>query len=435
MQISKCIGIISDIAWSFFLPLMLILGIYLSIKTFYLIRKKHFEDIETVEKVDIITPAAVGLGNMIGTSAIIGGVGSLSKLVAAGQIHFEAIIFWALIGSIIMLLVTYSEVFCSKVMNKMPKHYISYFLSPALSHAYCIAFILLYVFGFSGYQFSGIDAVATAISFNFFNYNLSILQRYIFIIFPMIIFLFIIFLYKKHSIIIRTMSSMISLALLAYSSFFIAFVLNTFYYISDFFEQMYLGIMNPVNAATGIPLGLIFGMQRILCAAETGLGSMPMVAYEANTKPKDAALIAFIPSLIVVFISSVIPSYICSYGVAKGFINFPAGSLDRLIGFFNTALNVTGSFGLILLCFFILFSALTTILGSYLFIQKLLNISENNSLILYFIIIFIAGILSVCGFNIIFDLVDLLLFVVCGINMCALVRFIKQENFKFGKEE
>ena len=46
-----------------------------------------------------------------------------------------------------------------------------------------------------------------------------------------------------------------------------------------------------------------------------------------------------------------------------------------------------------------------------------------TNIIIYIIAIFSAGTLAVFGFNIVFDVVDLLLFVVCAINMAALTVF------------
>ncbi len=422
------IGTISNTVWPFFLPFMLIVGAYTAINAIFKVKKVSSLPCKLHPK-NIIGPASISLGNMIGTGAIIGVMGSLSKLVGSGQANFEAMAIWALIGACIMVPVSYSEVLCSKIMQKTPKEYIAFLLSPKLAFVYMVSFAALYIFGFGGFQFSGIDTVVTIVTEMYLDIKLSQVQRYLFIIIPMIAFVSGIVLTKKHEIFINSMTYMIGTAVVMYFIFFITFVIKTNAYIPTFVGHMIEGLTNPVSAMIGMPTGFILGMQRVLQTAETGLGSLSMAAQEADSKPREAAAIALIPSIITICVSSVITSYICSYGVRNGIITLPAGSLERLSGYFNTAQAVTGKFGLFVLCAFTLLSALTTLLGSYFFLSKLFKNSENTNIAIYMAIILTSGTLAVFGFNIVFDAVDLLLFVVCGIHVVSLSVFVTK-NYK-----
>ena len=114
-------------------------------------------------------------------------------------------------------------------------------------------------------------------------------------------------------------------------------------------------------------------------------------------------------------------------GLSKGIIKYPADSVDRLAGYFETATYITGNFGLIVLSLFTVLSALTTLLGSYFFLNQLFQNKENTNIAIYLVIMITAGTLAVFGFNIIFDAVDLLLFVVGGINVTALAVFVTKK--------
>src|SRR5699024_9537826 len=113
---------------------------------------------------NVIGPASISLGAMVGTGAIVGVLGAISKLYTAGQHNIEAIALWALIGGCIMIPVSYSEAVNSKIMKKGPREYISDLITPKLGFFYAISIVALVVFGFGGFQFSGIDSVFTIIA-------------------------------------------------------------------------------------------------------------------------------------------------------------------------------------------------------------------------------------------------------------------------------
>lgn len=420
--LEKIIGTLSNVIWPVFLPCILILGAYLSIRIFTRIQGSTTRK-SKVRLTNLIGPASISLGAMIGTGAIIGVLGSLSNLVSQGQTHLEAMAIWALIGAVIMVPVSYSETLCSKIMGKTPKEYIEMLLSKKFSFIYAVGFAALYIFGFGGFQFSGMDSVFTIITGQYMDIALSEMQRFLFIVVPIIIIVAGIVLTKKHDLFINAMTYMIGTAVAAYFIFFMLFIIKTRSHIPVYFEGMLEGIKNPVNAMLGVPLGFILGMQRVIQTAETGLGALAMSAQESDSEPREAAMISLLPTVVTILVSIVVTTYIASYGMTNGIIQLPASSVERLEHFFMTASSVTGIFGLIVLCMFTVLSGLTTLLGSYYFLTVLFNNKENTNIAIYLALIITAGTLAVFGFNIVFDAVDLLLFVVGGINVTALAVF------------
>lgn len=438
LQLEHAITAISEAVWPVFIPFMLIVGATMAIRSIFIIQKQATTPSKLNMK-NVIGPASISLGAMIGTGAIIGVLGALSKLSANGQPFIESMAIWALLGSAVMLPVSYSETLNSKIMKKTPKEYISSLLHPSLGKLYAVAFVALAVFGFGGFQFSGIDSVAATILGEEFGIELSLVQRYLFIVVPVIIVVALLVLSKKHELFMNAMTYMIGTAVVGYFIFFIMFVFKTSDYIPVFFDRMIQGLSNPVGAMFGVPLGLILGMQKVLQTAETGLGALAMAAQEADTEPREAAMISLLPTGVTVFVSIVVTSYIASYGVNAGTLHLvdetgaAASTVQRLAGYFATAEHVVGIFGLIVLSAFTVLSALTTILGSYYYMTKLFKQNPiNQNIAIYLALVVLAGTLAVFGANVVFEAVDLLLFVLCGINVTALAVFTFKhwEQFK-----
>ena len=369
---------------------------------------------------------------MIGTGAIIGVLGALSKFFHSGEVNVESMAIWALIGACIMVPVSYAETLNSKIMGKSPKEYIGDLISPKLGMVYAVCFVALAVFGFGGFQFSGIDSVAKLVASTYMSMDLTLVQRYLFIVVPVLVVVAALVLSKKHEIFMNAMTYMIGTAVVGYFAFFTLFVIKTSGYIPTYFAHILEGMTNPVNGFAGITLGFVLGMQKVLQTAETGLGALAMAAQEADTQPREAAMISLIPTVVTVVVSIVVTSYIASYGINAGLITFEGGAAERLAEYFFTAQEVTGMFGLIVLCAFTVLSALTTILGSYYYTTKLFKKnSVNKNIAIYLILIVAAGTLAVFGADVVFEAVDLLLFVLCGINVTALAIFTIKEWKKY----
>ena len=157
-----------------------------------------------------------------------------------------------------------------------------------------------------------------------------------------------------------------------------------------------------------------------------------MAAQEADTQPREAAVISLIPTIVTVIVAMVVTSYVASYGLSEGIITFQGGATQRLAEYLYTAKDVTGMFGLVALSAFTVLSALTTILGSYYYTTKLFKKNHiNKNIAIYLTLIVAAGTLAVFGANVVFEAVDLLLFVLSGINVTALAIFTIKEWKKY----
>ncbi|MGL5328477.1 MAG: alanine:cation symporter family protein [Peptostreptococcaceae bacterium] len=430
-QLEVMITQVSDAVWPVFLPFMLIVGAFTSIRSIGMIQKQTTKPAGLKFK-NIIGPASISLGAMIGTGAIIGVLGALAKFSKSGEVNIESMAIWALIGATIMVPVSYSETLNSKIMGKSPKEYIADLLHPSLGMIYAICFVALAVFGFGGFQFSGIDSVAKLVTSEFMGMDLTLVQRYMFIVVPVIAVVAALVLSKKHEVFMGAMTYMIGTAVVGYFAFFTLFLVKTGSYVPVYFGNVLEGMMNPVNGFSGIMLGFVLGMQKVLQTAETGLGALAMAAQEADTKPREAAMISLIPTVITVVVSIVVTSYIASYGIHIGQITWEGGAPERLAQYFFTAKEVTGMFGLIVLCAFTVLSALTTILGSYYYMTKLFKENHiNKNIAIYLVLIIAAGTLAVFGADVVFEAVDLLLFVLCGINVTALAVFTLKDWKKY----
>ena len=423
-QLEHGITAISDVIWPIFLPFMLIVGAYMSITTIFTIQPKLTKPSKLKFK-NLIGPASISLGAMVGTGAIVGVLGAVTKLYDKGQVHIESMALWALIGACIMIPVSYSEALNSKTMKKGPREYISTMINPKMGLVYAVSIVALVVFGFGGFQFSGIDSVFTIVSSKFMNVELSLMQRYLFIVIPVIALVALIVLSRKDDVFMSAMTYMIGTALAGYLIFAIIFIFKTSSYIPVYLSGMIEGMMNPVSMLVGIPAGFILGMQKVLQTVETGLGCLAMSVQQSDSEPREAGVISLIPSIITLFIAIFITTYIASYGLSVGTIQYPQpSSLMRLTQYFETASAVTGVFGLIVMSLFTVLSATTTILGSYYYLRKLFKKnSDNRNIAIYLGLITVAGTLAIFGANVVFEAVDLLLFVACGINVTALAIY------------
>ena len=70
-KVEHVIGAISGTVWPIFLPLVMIVGLFLIIRTFTVIQPQTSKP-SKVDAAHIVGPAVISLGAMIGTGAIIG---------------------------------------------------------------------------------------------------------------------------------------------------------------------------------------------------------------------------------------------------------------------------------------------------------------------------------------------------------------------------
>lgn len=422
--IEQALPIVSENIWNIFLPILVISAFFIWPKMIFKIAGKVTNPSKINPK-ESIGAVAISLGAMIGTGAIVGVLGSINKLPAG--VKPEAIAVWALVGMLFMIPLVYSEVLMAKVLTMSPKEYISMFVSKTAGKIYAGCFVVLYVFGFGGFQFSGISDAINVVNGQLTGVTFDKMQLYFFIVLPLFIFSSAIILTKKHELFISVLTYMIGVAVVLYLLFLGVFMVET----ADFMP-VYLGtlvdeLLNPYSAAFGLPIGLLFGLQRIIQTSEAGLGGLAMSSLESKADARAAAIVMMIPSIITIVIAIVGTTYIASYGLDNGLM--VTGKAD-LASFIKTSHAVAGNLGAVVLILFTILSGLTTLIGSFYFVDVLLNFSANKKIALYMTLIFVAGTLAVFGLDIVFELIDLLMFVVTGLNVMALLVFVNRGKWK-----
>ena len=430
VQLDSITSLISNVVWPIFIPFLLLVGVYICVQVLLNIKSLTTEK-SNLNLKDIIPQVSVALGSMVGTGTIIGFLGALSILSMSGQIYVEAVALWALLGSIVLIPISYCETLVSKVVNMPPAEYIEKFVSKGASKLYIISLVVLYVFAIGGVQFSGMDAIVITTLEKISNIQLSEIERYIFIIVPLIAIIMFIVLRNNQKLFINSMIGMILVSSIVYILFFGIFLLKTNSYIPIFIEKMIIGFRNPVSMILGVPLGLIFGMQRVIQIAEPALGTLALAASKTELNPRESALISSILTTILIFISVIVTSYIASYGMNEGIILFSGSSLERLVSYFETVISVGGMFGLIILLIFIMLSGMTTLLGSYFLLNIISKENKLKNNIMYLVFLILAGILSIFNFDILFNFLNILLFIATSLNMTALAMFTEFEWTKY----
>lgn len=428
--LEETISKVSNFIWSIFLPILIITAVVIIIKFFSTVKNNTTKPSKLNPR-DIIGPAAISMGAMIGTGAIIGVLGSMMNLVTNGQANFEAIAGWSVIGALILIPICYIETLVCKITKLTPKKYISKFLTPLSGAVYAYAFILLYVFGFGGFQVQGINSAITILVEGFFGITASPVARYVAIVLPLLLIVSLIVLAKKHEVFINSMAFMIGAAVLMYLVMVVIFIVKTYDYVPTYINHIIVGMSNPISAGFGLPIGFTVAIQRITQTSEPGLGALAMSSLDSDSEPRAAGVISLIPAITTVFIAIFVTSYITSYGASTGVIDLEkADSLEALRGYFQTSFDVVGWYGLITITVFTILSGITSLLGSYYFLSVLLKFSENKNIAIYILLIFSAGTLAIFGGSLIFEAVDLLMFVVTGTNLAAILLFV----FKYYKQ-
>lgn len=430
LEIESVIRNISYLLWMVFIPFLIMVGLYVSVQVVFNIR--NYTTQESKLNIKYIVPqASVTLGAMVGTGTIIGFIGAFSRLSSIGQIYVESVAIWALIGSFILVPISYCETLIAKVVNLAPKEYIEKFISKGASNVYIVSLILLYVFSIGGVQFAAIDGIMITAFNKISNIQLSAMQRYICISIPVMVLVLSVIFNKRENVFIKFMIGMILVAITVYIIFFGLFVLRTKDYIPIFIERMIIGFKNPMSMLFGIPLGLIFGMQRVIQIAEPGLGTLAMAAIKTKSSPRVAGFISLILTTTLVVVSIIVTSYIASYGIYEGIISFSAQGVYKLVSYFDTVINVTGNFGFIIFFIFIILSSLTTLLGGYFVLNNLNEKVGKNNIIIYILLLTIGSAVSIFKFDMIFNILDIFLLISIGLNISSLAIFAEFEWRKY----
>ena len=415
--------------WSLFLVTTLLLGSYI-IYTLIKHRKSLIVNDDAKWSFKKINKAlSISISSKVGTGAVIGILAALWKTSDQGY-GGEALVGWVLIGMLLLLPLTYAEVLFTQLCKKMPRAFIATELNAKSASVYALALTALYSFGFVGFQFSGIQSVVSIASENVFQYTLQPHQFLFYIIFPMVGITAVIILTKNHHLFTSVLGSLISLVVILYLILFTIFLVKTTAFIPTYLNAILEDFTNGRTAMVGIPIGLLLALQRIMQTSETLLGTSALAASDSNSSPHKEAMTQVLASVFTLFIAVVITSYIYSYGRyhVEG-VTLTGNGFERIKGYVDTIQHITGNFGLVVVLLFFTISGYCTILGSFHFLNKSLNITTNQKITLYLSLISISGLLSVSHFDFIFEVADLLIFMVGIITILSLFQFCRRKSF------
>ncbi|MCJ8172032.1 alanine:cation symporter family protein [Clostridium botulinum] len=414
------------------MPFIIIATLYVNYK-----RKKFFnviskKDSTKIEFNKVKNALSISLSSKIGTGAVIGVLAAMWKTSQNG-IGGEAVVLWVIIGMILLIPLTYSEVFFTQVINKTPRNFIERYINKKVAAIYAVSLVILYSFGFTGFQMTGVQSVVKIFAKQNFNYNFTTKGRLIFIVIPIIVIVSSIVLTKSYKLFINVLGSLVSLLIILYAGFFLVFLFITRSFIPEYLSIIWRDFLNFRAVATGIPIGLIVGFQRIIQVSETGLGTSALASSDMMNSPRREAMLQTIATIITICNAIIITSYVFTYGRYNlNGVVLSGDGLDRIASYLNSAYGVTGFLGQSIIIMFFLTCGFTTVLSSYHFINTIIYFNENKRIVFYVCLVTASGILSVSNFDMIFDAVDLLMFIVATINITALCIFVYKDiqNYK-----
>jgi len=181
------VQIINKIIWSIFLPFLICAGLYIIYRTFIGI-KQEIEKEDTKWSIRKAKKSiSISLASKIGTGAIIGVLAAMWQISDNG-IGGEAIVIWVAVGMVILVPLTYCEVLFCQISENTPRLFIDKYLARGAGRIYTISLVVLYSFGFVGFQLSGIQSVFRMTFNHYKGYTLSNSDVLFFIILPILAF-------------------------------------------------------------------------------------------------------------------------------------------------------------------------------------------------------------------------------------------------------
>ncbi|MFD3156952.1 alanine:cation symporter family protein [Haloimpatiens sp. FM7330] len=411
---------------------MITVGIFITYRTIRFLKIISEKDKTEWKFSKIKSSISISLSSKIGTGAIIGVLAAMWKTSNNG-VGGESIVLWVIIGMFFLVPLTYSEVLFSQITKKTPRDFIDFNVNKKAGAVYTVCLVILYSFGFVGFQLTGIQSVVKIFVSKNFNYEFTANGLLMYIIVPIIIVVSIIVITKNHKLFINTLGYMISFVILIYVIFFVIFLFLTIEFVPQYISFIWKDFINFKSASIGIPIGLIIGFQRIIQISETGLGTSALASSDGGNSPRREALLQTISTIITTFIALIITSYVFTYGRYNLLnVNLTGNGVERISGYLTSIISVTGYLGSGIIMTFFILSGLTTVLGSFHYLNTTMHISQNKRITFYICLITLSGILSVSNFDVIFDAADLLMFIVASINIFAMFIFVIKyiKNYK-----
>lgn len=410
---------VTNFLWFISVPFIIITTIYLFIKVI-----PYGKKLTLKLGVKDFSEITLSLASKIGTGAIIGILGGLSKFGSA-NFSIEGMVLWGAIASIIMLPLTYTEVFVGAFMGRTTDKYIEDGLNLRFRKVYSYSLVLLYVFGFGGLQISGMQGAVSQVVNTMLNLELNTL---LLIITPLIAITILIVVRGKDKTLSKILNAMVSFMLIAYLILFVYTVVQTIDHIPTFVNGMFDSVTEGGSALAGIAVAFMLASQRILQSSEAGLGTSSLASTESTKNPKETAILQVLATAITIIVALGFTTYIASYGESLGLITFPSDGATRLAGFFQTIDVLSGGIGVWTIVLFIVASGMTTLLASSHFVKQTLD-TKYASLI-YAVLLILALVVNFLNASIVFDVIDLLTLVLIALNIIGLIGLFRRNKIK-----
>lgn len=420
--LGQSVNTISDIIWAWAMPLIIIITLIIVIRMIFKVKNKTTLN-NGLHLFKTMKNSIIVMGTVIGTGALIGVLGSLSSYAAQGQAYIEGVVLWAFIGLLLLAPLAYSETLMGKILNKTTVESIKMFFGNGLCNVYKIVFTIIFVFGFGGFQFSAINAAVDIVSIKSGLGRISNNHMFLFVVVPIMIVLSAIILMRKQGIIINSLTTLTTISVSIYITFFVIFFFKTYDFWPVFFGRMIDAMAHPITMFIGVPLGLMVGLQKIMQVTDVGIGVYGMAAKQSKGSHREAALASAMVICMLFIVGIFATTYVTSFGVQHHLINLAKDNSVVLTGYYNCAIQVTGVFGAIAVATFSILTGISALLGRYYFLMMIVERNEKVRILTYIVVLTLTGALAVYGFSLVFNLVDLLIFVAFAINLAILYKF------------
>jgi hypothetical protein len=122
-MIATWVNGLSEGLWEFFLPLLILLGLFINIKMLKARAKISYADTSSWQLSKIRGALSISLASKVGTGAIIGVLAAMWQGSVQGG-SGEGIVFWVLVGMFFLVPITYSEVLFTQICKQTPRDFI-----------------------------------------------------------------------------------------------------------------------------------------------------------------------------------------------------------------------------------------------------------------------------------------------------------------------
>lgn len=351
------------------------------------------------------------------------GIGSISGIAISILYGGPGTIFYIWIISFLTSTLTYAETYLSMkyrikdndLYKGGPSYYIKYGLkNNKLSKIYSLSILICYIIGFISIQS---NTVITLIN-DTLNINKTILVFFLCLILLLV-------LYKSTKKITDISSKIVPFMLTLYIIITIYIIITNIKFIPHILNEIIYYAFHDNNSIKG---GLLFviitGIKRNIFASETSVGTAGITSSSSSNKtPKQEGLLQILGVYIITMLICTCTSIIVLSSPYK-LINENDGI--KLIS--HSLTYHLGSIGNIFLIISIFLFAFTTIITAYYYGEislKALN-KPNKINILKTLVIIICIISSYINSNIIWQITDILLSIICYINIYSIIKLRKE---------